>query len=328
MLISANLLLSGVLLVQVHIAFDPKDDIGQPTEIEASAGMDDLADSMIQPEDTPIYRIWRRRADDNERRYTASYLRDRRELEERILRGDILEFMVEDYVLQLQVLGDEARIVELCCRMSSAGRQCGEARKRLFKMAKGDLLDAKQYKEVLRVAGDVQSGYDKLIEKYNGNPERDRNWCELRYKGDCASEFHDAFAYFEALAGTDRRMDAVILSEKLIRTRIDPSDLMAQSRYTIWKLPSDISTAGVISQLIVCADRAGDATLHDALDTLAKGKQTEADLDAFREDVLGAQAVEAKRRAATSVFADSEATRSLDKWLERRDRGDAGNRVP
>lgn len=283
---------------------------------------------FYQPEDTAQYREWARRAADNERRYTRSYLRNRRSLEAMILRGEIRDFLVEDYVLQLQVLGDEARIVDLCCRMSSAGPKCREARKRLFKMAKGDLLAARQYQEVLRVAGDVQAGYDKLIEKYNGSPERAQNWCELRYRGDCATEFHDAFAYFEALAGTDQRMDAVVLSEKLIRTRIDPADLMAQSRYTIWELPEDITTSGVLSQLIVSADRAGDADLRDALDTLARSRQTEADLDAFREDVLGPDAPEAKRRVASSVFADSDLQRRLDEWSERRKRGASDQFVP
>jgi hypothetical protein len=305
MMMSIPLLVSATLLIHPLAPV-----VSRPESSKQHAmGTDDTrahsADTLFQPEDTSLYREWARRAAENEKRYTQSYIRDRRDLEERILRGDIRDFMVEDYVLQLQVLGDEARIVDLCCRMSTVGRTCGEARKRLFKMAKGDLLEAKQYNEVLRVAGDIQTGYDKLIEKYQGSPENDKNWCELRYKGDCASEFHDAFAYFEALAGTDRRMDAVILAEKLIRTRIDPADLMAQSKYTIWKLPEDISTAGVLSQLIVSAERAGDATLYDALDALARSRQTESDLDAFREDVLGPQADEAKRRVSSSVFTDA-----------------------
>lgn len=260
------------------------------------------------PEDTPLYRSWAERAATNEKRYTESYLRERRDLEARFLRGEIRDFMVEDYVLQLQVLGDEARIVDLCCRMSSAGPRCREARKRLFKIAKTDLLMARQYKEVLRIAGDIEAGYDKLIEKYDGHPDHDQNWCELRYKGDCSSEFHDAFAYFEALVGTDRRMDAVVLAEKLIRTRIDPADLVPSSKYTIWELPDDISTTGAILQLIVSAERAGDPDFSEALTTLANSKQTEADMDTFREDVLGAGAAEAKRRIINSAFTHRGAT--------------------
>lgn len=260
------------------------------------------AEPNFLPEDTALYREWAERAAANERRYTASYRRDRRILEARILRGDIRKFMVEDYVLQLQVLGDEARIIDLCCRMSAAGSRAVEARKRLFKMAKGDLLAARQYLEVLRVAGDANAEYDKLIKKYNGNLVRSENWCELQYKGDCSSEFHDAFAYFEALVGTHRRIDAVVLGEKLLRTQIDPADLMPQSKYTNWELPEDISTAGVISQLIMSADRADDADMRDALVALARSPQTEADLDAFREDILGTSAETARRRVMESAF--------------------------
>lgn len=271
------------------------------------------------PEDTSVYLEWARRADENEARYTLSYRRDRRALEARILRGDIREFMVEDYVLQLQVLGDEARIVELCCRMSAAGPKAHEARKRLFKIAKSDLLVARQYREILRIAGNVQDEYDRLIVKYQAEPVRKENWCELRYKGDCSTEFHDAFAYFEALIGTEQRFEAVVLAEKLIRTQIDPADLMPKSRYTVWELPDDISTSGAIAQLIECAERANDADVRDALVELARGRRTEGDLDAFREAVLGDDAVAAKRKVYASAFV-SAATNRASEPPERGDR--------
>ncbi|MCB9852046.1 MAG: hypothetical protein H6819_03040 [Phycisphaerales bacterium] len=268
--------------------------------IEADRPM--KSESMFLPEDTPLYREWAQRAADNDRRYVSSYRRDRGIIESRILRGDTRMFMVEDYVLQMEVLGDEARVIDLCCRMWTMSPKNAEAQERLFKIAKGCLLEARQYTEVLRMAGDVHSEYDKLIRKYNAEPDRKQNWCELQYKGDCSSEFHDAFAYFEALVGTDRRMDAVILGEKLLRSNIRYSDLTPQSRYTQWEIPEDLWDDPIISQLVYCATRAGDADMQDALIALARSPQTEADLDAFREDLLGTDAEIAKRRVAQAAF--------------------------
>ncbi|HPF38498.1 MAG TPA: hypothetical protein P5081_14425 [Phycisphaerae bacterium] len=254
------------------------------------------------PEDTTRYREWTERARDNDRRYVASYKRDRGVIESRILRGETRKYMVEDYVLQMEVLGDEARVVDLCCRMWMNAPKNAEAQERLFKIAKILLLEARQYEETLRMAGDVHTEYDKLIQKYNAEPVRRENWCELQYKGDCSSEFHDAFAYFEALVGTERRMDAVILGEKLLRSNIQYGDLTPQSRYTQWAIPEDLENDPVISQLVRAAARAGDDDIRDALIALARSPQTEADLDTFREDVLGANAAIAKRRVAESAF--------------------------
>ena len=269
------------------------------------------ASRAFLPEDTAQYREWAERARDNDRRYVASYKRDRNVIESRILRGETRMFMVEDYVLQMEVLGDEARVIDLCCRMWANAPKNAEAQERLFKIAKILLLEARQYEETLRMAGDVHTEYDKLIQKYNAEPVRKQNWCELQYKGDCSSEFHDAFAYFEALVGTERRMDAVILGEKLLRSNIRYGDLTPQSRYTQWEIPEDLENDPVISQLVRAATRAGDDDMRDALIALARSPQTEADLDAFREDILGADAGVAKRRVAESAF-ESTTSKSPD----------------
>ncbi len=241
------------------------------------------------PEPTNTYRTWHERTRRHDLIYTDIYKRSRRADEAAILRGDTRMWLIEDYVIQLRVLGDEARYIDLLCRLSPSDPTVQEARLRLFKIVKEDLLESRQYQAVLRMAGNVQDGYDKLIAKYNRPEigERPINWCELSFKGDCASEFHDSFAFFEALVATNQREEAVVLAEKIIRTRVDVNDLLPTLRYTVWDLPEDLSTNGVLAELKRSAERAGDPTFTDALEALANSNQTERDLDAFREALLG-----------------------------------------
>jgi len=265
----------------------------------------DPSDASIHaPEATTTYRDWQQRTRHHDLIYTDIYKRSRRADEAAILRGDTRRWLIEDYVLQLRVLGDEARYIDLLCRLSPTDPEVQEARLRLFKIVKEDLLEARQYQVVLRMAGNVQDGYDKLIAKYNRPEigERPINWCELNFKGDCASEFHDSFAFFEALVATNQREEAVVLAEKIIRTRIDVHDLLPMSRYTVWDLPDDLSTNGVLAELKRSASRAGDPTFADALEALADSGQTESDLDAFREALLGDGAENAKRRVEAAIF--------------------------
>jgi len=265
----------------------------------------DLSNATIHvPEPTATYRDWQQRTRRHDLIYTDVYKRSRRADEAAILRGDTRRWLIEDYVLQLRVLGDEARYIDLLCRLSPTDPDVQEARLRLFKIVKEDLLEARQYQIVLRMAGNVQDGYDKLIAKYNRPEigERAINWCELNFKGDCASEFHDSFAFFEALVATNQREEAVVLAEKIIRTRIDVHDLLPMSRYTVWDLPDDLSTNGVLAELKRSANRAGDPTFADALEALSDSGQTESDLDAFREALLGDGAEKAKRRVEAAIF--------------------------
>lgn len=278
------------------------DDLAVVTQDETRGA---TANSFVfTPEPTEKYRRWRKRSRRHDAIYTDVYQRSRRIDEAAILRGETRTWLIEDYVLQLRVLGDQARYIDLLCRMSPNDARLQEARLRLFKIVKEDLLEARQYQLVLRMAGNVQDGYDKLIAKYNRSDvgERAINWCELNFTGDCASEFHDSFAFFEALVATNQRLEAVVLAEKIIRTRINVSDLLPASRYTVWDLPEDLSTNGVLAELKRSATRAGDPTFVDALEALAGSQQTEGDLDAFREALLGVEAERAKRRVESSVF--------------------------
>ena len=156
-----------------------------------------------KPEDTPEYRRLAARAAENEARYLEWFKTRRRADEQAILSDSVRYAFIREYVVQNRALGDQARSIQLYFRLPLQSK----SRRRMSGLCRSDLLDAKQFSEVLRMTGGVWGEFDP-----SRLPDRPS------FEGGCGNlwlSYADHGTYFEVFLALGRQEEATTLARKL-----------------------------------------------------------------------------------------------------------------
>lgn len=203
-----------------------------------------IAADPTTPEETPEYLRLAARAERNARRYARSFVLDRFAVEEAILEGRVTRWAREDYVTQNRTLGDQALTIQTYHKLRAKGPEAETDRKELYELCRQDLMEAKQYRTVLRVAGDVLGEVDGKIAEYEELKARVGDFegmCGNAYPFHLQHRILDYGTYFEALIGLGKREEAARLAALLISHSAMDNDEQATAHRAALGFRSDFA---------------------------------------------------------------------------------------